>query len=335
MFKQESIEDILQKNNFTEILSTFQNVSTDYYTKRYMALLSDTIFPIQATIGSFLNFSAFALLVSLRMNTRVYNYLILKFFFQGILSTCLIFMGDSACMSCLANWVNYQYVLWYKIYVIQWAVDSVTLMIGLTEILLTFDRFYLLRGAKKSSARYQLKYIVMGVIFFSIILHIFTIRVFKIEHVTENIYQRSWSEFGNSFLFEIYYFGVLNVVKLSLLILYLVLVILVVIYYRKFIVNKKKLRNSISEKARNDNNITKMIISFGVLYFFASIFVVMSHAIALFEELEKSYNSILIIIRLTGYFVSIGNLSLSALVIVCNDININKKLRQIFLNEKK
>ena len=95
-----SNEDILSEFNFTDDLSIYANLTLDYFTENYVLIVSNFILPIISIINLLSNLAMFGLLISLRLNNRVYNYLILKSFLVVLISASHIPMGNAACLHC-------------------------------------------------------------------------------------------------------------------------------------------------------------------------------------------------------------------------------------------
>lgn len=316
-------------SNFTGYLSSYKNLTVDYYTEKYVLFVTYTILPLVASLSCIFNLTIFVLVLHLKINNRVYNYIIIKSFFKACISAFLIYMENAGCMYCESNFYHTKFKLMYKTYIIAVTVDSLSVMIGLTETFITFDRLCMLKNTKNWITRLTQKYVVIGIISLSIILHIPECFVYEFEHVTEEINKRQRTKFADTNFYKIYYLGFLNIFKFSLLIFYLVLVVLVVINYRKFLAKKARLRSArVSENARHENETTKMIISIGVCYSFATTFIVVSNVLGRLEELTKTYNSTFIIIKNTGYIITFANLCFGGMSLLFYDSHMKKTLRK-------
>ena len=327
----ENDSKIQRAGNVTLYYGVYQNIIVDYYTEKYVEWISYIILPAVAATSALFALSSIALILSLKINNRIYNYIITRSTLKALTSICLILVEDSICMYCKSNYYNTKFKLIYRTYVIGMTVDTITVMIALVEGLITFDRLYILLNRKNWITRMKQKYLIIGIIFFSIIMHIPEWFRFKLEHVEGDIYKRSLTKFADTYFYIIYYVVFVNFLKISYMIFYTVLVILVVINYRKFVAKKTRLQQkSVSKLAQNNNNITKLIILVGVVYALTLVLMVVSNVLGRVDEMTGTYNSTFILIKYTGYLLSTAHLGVGSVALLYYDNNIKKKLRRIF-----
>ena len=165
-----SDEEILSEYNFTEELSIYSNLTLDNFTEKYRLVISNTLIPVFSIVSVLSNLAIFGLLISLRLNNRVYNYLIFKSFLLVLISASYIPMGNGACLHCKSHYYNTQLRL-LQIYVTRVSSDSVALMVGLTETLIAFDRLCLLKNTKNWLTKLKQKYATLWIILFSLALN--------------------------------------------------------------------------------------------------------------------------------------------------------------------
>ena len=316
--------------NYTGYLSSYGNISVDSYTEIYVDFLTWNVSPLVNFIGAIFQFCIFALVLSLKLNKRVYNYIMLKSLMCTILLANLLFTGNAACLHCKSNYYNTKLRLIHKRIIINVGSNSLINMVVATELLITFDRLCLLINNKNWLTKLKQKYIAIVIILFSIILYAPETLVYRYVQVTDQVFKSERIEFFYTIYYKIYYQS-LNIFKIVFLIVYWILIILLVINYRKFIEKKSRLMNKrFSKKAENENNITKMIIIVGIGYFFATVLLVTAQLIGLRQQLDSTYNAELIIIRTVSYILSSVCLSINALTVLYYDNNIKNKVRQIF-----
>ena len=313
--------------NYTGYLSSYGNISVDSYTEIYVDFLTWNVSPLVNFIGAIFQFCIFALVLSLKLNKRVYNYIMLKSLFVIIVGVNTIFFGNAACLHCKSNYYNTKLRLIHKRIIINVGSNSLINMVVATELLITFDRLCLLINNKNWLTKLKQKYIVIVIILYSIILYAPETLVYRYVQVTDQVFKSERIEF---FYTTIYYHS-LNIFKIVFIIVYWILIILLVINYRKFIEKKKRLLNKqFSKKAKNENNITKMIIIVGIGYFFSTVLLVTAQLMGSRLQLDSTYNAELIIIRTVSYILSSVCLSINALTVLYYDNNIKNKVRQIF-----
>ena len=247
-----------------------------------------------------------------------------------ILLANLLFAGNTACLHCKSNYYNTKLRLIHKRIIINVGSNSLINMVVATELLITFDRLCLLINNKNWLTKLKQKYIVIVIILYSIILYAPETLVYRYVQVTDQVFKSERIEFFYTIYYKIYYQS-LNIFKIVFLIVYWILIILLVINYRKFIEKKKRLLNKqFSKKAKNENNITKMIIIVGIGYFFSTVLLVTAQLMGSRLQLDSTYNAELIIIRTVSYILSSVCLSINALTVLYYDNNIKNKVRQIF-----
>ena len=74
----ENDSKIQRAGNVTLYYGVYQNIIVDYYTEKYVESVSYIILPAVAATSALFALSSIALILSLKINNRIYNYIITR-----------------------------------------------------------------------------------------------------------------------------------------------------------------------------------------------------------------------------------------------------------------
>ena len=275
------------------------------------------VIPISASISIILNmtFIIFILKNSLVAAPK-YILLFYKIFITILLHSILIGYQKCVCNACSdILFSSYSFKI-YQLYFSQYLLNVLRIEINFFEVLITYDRYCILKRTQSGLTRVNLRYIFLTSLLIALLLQLPDVFARQIVYsYSNNLYYFNFTYFGNSSLYFGYQIFMMSIIMLCSITSIIVMNIHNVIEYKKFIQNKQKMVIE-TNKIHADIEFTRMIIISTSLFAFGMININWSYILSQINLLNKIY------------YTSFQNLS----IMISQEIMILVLINDIFLH---
>ncbi len=237
----------------------------DFFQIGYLRIL-----PVICVIGSILSIICFTVFLNSKLEDRSYFYLLIKSFTDILLMLIGAFSPFVACIDCT---VYNTYIRWlFALVIYKFIKNGLYLFVTVLEIIITLDRYFKIKSktTKEKATKQEKIFIILTI---SLCLLIFVPVLFAeiIILKEDNSYNFETTHFGMTKFYSIY-IKIIGLFENILTVFVLIPInVIVLISYKKFIKNKKTIRNLIllpngitsettTSIVKKTNRFTKMIL---------------------------------------------------------------------------
>lgn len=211
------------------------------------------------------NLSVFIVVFKVNRSQKIYYLMQVNSIYKAVTGGIYTFTFNTACLYCKSNFYNSLYVLIYKTYFIVVLNDILTLTVGLTEIIIAFDRLCILKNNSANFfARQNIKWVLPFVFAMSIVVFSPDFFIVDIIRIDEGVYYREINAFGTSNYYNYVFVAIRIIASVAVMITYLKLVISLLVAYNEFLERKKRIRKKNERVNKNDRDLTKLVMFQGL-----------------------------------------------------------------------
>lgn len=228
-------------------------------------------------LSTIVNLTAFFVIFKVNQSQKIYYLIQVANIYRAIFGTIMACTYNTACLYCKSNFYNSLYVLIYKTYFVVHLGDILILPMGVTEILITYDRLSILKNNLNNFiARQDIKCVLPIVFCISIALHVPDFFILDFIPIDEGVYYREINPFGNSDYYNYVFAPIRIIASFALQVAYVKYVISLIISYREFLARKKRIQNKKTRVNKNENDLITMVLFQTCLHIVASFLSIIS-----------------------------------------------------------
>ena len=251
------------------------------------------VIPITALIGTILRIIFAATLLYSKL-MKYPKYMILFYKMMNVTFYNVIFIGyqNNRCYYCPDRFYNTYSSQFYQLFVLHHLIDLIKFQINFFEILITYDRFCVLRKTKSVLFKFNIKYLSLICLLIALFINLPDYFAFKLVYwPLLDKYSIVKTNFGNSYVYFFYHTFEDFSIRIFTIISIILLNILNIIEYKQFIKSKLKVIRNI-KKIRAETVFTRMVIMGTCLFSFGLINIGWSYGIIQIDYLNGIlYNS--------------------------------------------
>lgn len=238
---------------FSEFIDYFENIN-------------DIIVTIINTISCYLNLVLVIYLSHYGLNKKIYSLIRIK-------STVILIKSLTAFIYFIATltsgYNSNLFKAYYAIYVLHIYGQMNTSFTGCIEVVTLYDRLCMIKNTTNKFTKIKTKFITIGILVYSVFLIFPDVFGQEPGPICKDSFKLFLTKFGESDIFKIYFTTMLINIFI-LLVVYISLLIKVIYEKNKFFALKRTLTRNYN---KNENNLTRMIITIGISDFIVVMFI--------------------------------------------------------------
>ena len=314
-------------NNLTT--SSLFNYNTGYFV---LEVFGYYVIPITSLIGAILRF-IFVIGIYNTNLTKMPKYYLLfyKILFTFLSHSVLILYQNSGCIGCPDRRFNPYWSKVYELYFFQFINNIFRIGVMVFEVLITFDRFCVLRVKKSFLSFAKIRIVFCMTLIFATLaqIHVVFGQVIAYSEINK-LYYLATTQVGQSKWFFLYQVVLTSSIRFGTIFSILIFNILNFIEYKKFIRDKKKVVKDI-DKIKYEVTFTRMILIATSLFAIGIIFISCAIILSQINQIKKITYDLF-----TNFFIAMSQefillvLIVDIFLYVFMDDNLRKNLKKVF-----